>query len=253
MQATHRIFQTEWLHELQVRYPWFCGYAIAPFAFAAGCRYGAHSLTMLTRLPPLLVAERSSAALVGAASTGATVAFVAHFVRRALEVLFVNDYTGTWARDSRLELLYYATWGLVAGSGAGTLALTTHGVAPRAARLAGLALFAVGQVGNAWCHAHLRQLRAEKAALRSSVYVVPSRGPFAHVSCPHYGFEVLTWLGYALHAGLDAGSAFLVLASLCAMAPFAADRHARYVKLYKDGETAGGDPARRWKMLPGVW
>ena len=33
---THRIFANERLHALQVRYPWFCGYAAAPFAFAAG-------------------------------------------------------------------------------------------------------------------------------------------------------------------------------------------------------------------------
>ena len=35
-QETHRIFANERLHALQVRYPWFCGYAAAPFAFAAG-------------------------------------------------------------------------------------------------------------------------------------------------------------------------------------------------------------------------
>ena len=57
--AAHRIFQTEWLHRLQVRYPWFGGYASAPFAFAIGRAYGANRLTWLSQLPPLLAAANS--------------------------------------------------------------------------------------------------------------------------------------------------------------------------------------------------
>ena len=57
--------------------------------------------------------------------------------------------------------------------------------------------------GQVW---ELRRLRAEANQLGASHYVIPSRGPFAYVSCPHYTFELLTWVGYALHSGLDGTS-----------------------------------------------
>jgi hypothetical protein len=104
----HRIFQAEWAHRLQVRYPWFGGYAAAPLAFAAGRKYADTGLTLLSNITPLLTSGDKSAAAIAAQGLSAQALFTLHFVRRALEVVFVNDYTGTFARDSRLELLYYS-------------------------------------------------------------------------------------------------------------------------------------------------
>ena len=244
---THRIFANERLHQLQVRYPWFCGYAAAPFAFAAGRNFA------LTGgfAPPL--ARAASAAVVGSASQLSAAMFVLHFVRRAVEVVAVNDYTGTWARDSRLEIVYYALWGLAAGAASSPAALAVVGVAPSALRLAGAAAFTVGEFGNAWSHLELRRLRAERDALGTHAYVVPGRGPFAYVSSPHYTFELLSWCGYALHSALDPTSVALVAISAAAMSGFAADRHARYVALHKEGDRSNGDPSTRWRMIPFVW
>ena len=201
-QEPHRIFQTEWLHKLQVRYPWFCGYASAPLAFAAGQRYGAGALTVITKLAPLLAADKSLPARDHQALVAALL-FNGHFVRRAVEVVYVNDYTGTFERDSRGELLYYTAWGLLAGTAAGKLPLATHGATPGPLRLLGACLFLIGQCGNAWCHLELRRLRAERKAIGSSTYIIPTRGPFKYISTPHYTFELLTWAGYAVHSGLD--------------------------------------------------
>ena len=66
-------------------------------------------------------------------------------------------------------------------------------------------------------------------------------------------FELVTWTGFALHQGLDITSVLLVVLSAGAMGAFAADRHAKYVQLFKAGDHSGGDPSLRWKMVPGVW
>ena len=114
--------------------------------------------------------------------------------------------TGTFARDSRGELLYYTTWGYLAGSACSLQALALHGVTSFAFRVAGVGLFIVGQLGNAWCHLELRRLRATRAALGSHTYVIPSRGPFNQIACPHYSFELLTVsqvLGACMHASVS--------------------------------------------------
>lgn len=250
--GAHRIFRTPWLHELQVRYPWFCGYAIAPFAFAAGRALGTNSLpSFILKFAPLLANDKTEEACRSGAALSAAL-FCGHFIRRALEVLFVNDYTGTWDRDSRQELVYYALWGLFAGAASGKTALRMHGVASSRLRLLGAALFLIGQLGNTWCHFELRRLRAERNKIGTSTYIIPSRGPFAFISTPHYSFELLTWAGYALHQGLDV-SVLLIVLSVGAMGSFAAERHAKYCQLWKDGDRAGGDPSSKWKMVPGVW
>ena len=92
-----------------MRYPWFGGYASAPLAFAAGRKYAdTGGFTLLSNITPLLTSGDKSAAAIAAQGRSAQALFTLHFVRRALEVVFVNDYTGTFARDSRLELLYYS-------------------------------------------------------------------------------------------------------------------------------------------------
>ena len=276
--SAHRIFKTEWLHQLQVRYPWAGGYGAAPLAFHVA---STSNLLLLCRVAPPLFAGVHTAGAAQAHGAAAFGAFAFHFLRRLLEVLFINDYTGTFERDSRAELVYYSVWGLVAGAAVSPASLARFGVPARPLRLLGLALFAVGQLGNAWCHWELRRLRAEANQLGASHYVIPSRGPFAYVSCPHYTFELLTWVGYALHSGLDGTSLLLLALSTVAMAPFASARHVkcartgplphglwacsragppcaslvpgRYLRIFRDGQRAAGDPSRRWKMVPFVW
>ena len=248
--TAHRIFTTPWLHELQVRYPWAGGYAAAPIAFNAAARFNLQLLSGVAG--PLFAGVKSTAALQ-AHVTAAAAAFTIHFLRRLLEGLFINDYTGTFVRDSRLELLYYTAWGLLAGAAVSPASLARWGVPARPLRYLGLTLFAIGQVGNAWCHYELRRLRSAANQLGASHYTIPSRGPFGLISCPHYSFELLTWVGYVLHSGVDAPSMMLLAMSTIAMAPFARDRHMKYVKLFKEGQRANGDPSLRWKMVPFVW
>mmetsp|Transcript_16095 Transcript_16095/g.26784 ORF Transcript_16095/g.26784 Transcript_16095/m.26784 type:complete len:263 (+) Transcript_16095:1195-1983(+) len=262
MGEPHRIFRTPLLHALQVRYPWAGGYLVAPLAFQVARSQKWAVLSRVAKPLILMRAEPLSGVTLWIHGQLTSAAFTLHFVRRLAEVLFLQDYTGSFSRDSRFELLYYALWGILAGSSVAHRSL----VPSKTYWSAGLTLFLAGQAGNAWCHLELRRLRAAKDALGQSrnstegraatgYYEIPSRGPFAYITCPHYTFELLTWIGYAVHSGFDPSSCVLIALSVLAMAPFAVERHAKYALMYRkrvDG-TVSLDPARKWKMVPGIW
>lgn len=178
-----------------------------------------------------------------------------HFVRRLLEVFVVNDYQGTFERDSKVEVVYYAIWGLLAGCAVGQPAMDRNGTVSTILVALGLGIFLCGELGNAWAHWHLRSIRAAKKAIGTSKYVIPTGPFFGAISCPHYTFEILSWIGYALLSGVDSTSVTFLVLSLVAMAPFAKDRHNKYVQMQKDGnwDGIGTPPDEKWKMIPFVW
>jgi very-long-chain enoyl-CoA reductase len=57
----------------------------------------------------------------------------------------------------------------------------------------GIALFLFGIIANFYHHKLLADLRKN-----SLDYFIPKGGLFERVVCPHYLFEILTWLGIAL-------------------------------------------------------
>merc|ERR1719198_1489170 len=84
--------------------------------------------------------------------------------------------------------------------------------------LAGIALNAVGQLGNLYHHWLLATLRPKNGATEgSSKYVIPVRGMFRFVTAPHYFFELVAWFGIAcvtqhLNSFLAAGNMLSYLA-----------------------------------------
>ncbi len=54
-------------------------------------------------------------------------------------------------------------------------------------------MFVVGIAGNFWHHKILADLRKN-----TTDYVIPRGGLFEQAACPHYLFEILTWLGIAM-------------------------------------------------------
>jgi hypothetical protein len=178
--APHRIFVTEWLHQLQVRYPWAGGYAAAPLLFIYSRNRDLLPSYLLLLAKPLIPGSEYAplaAEAIRAYRAGTTAAFTLHFLRRLAEVIFINDYTGTWARDSRGEIIYYSLWGLLAGACVGQTPLLKFGAPAAPLRTVGLTLFVIGQAGNFWCHQHLRSLRAARGKLGSSQYIIPTAGP----------------------------------------------------------------------------
>lgn len=89
------------INDLQRRFPWAGGYAVAPLTFFLARQRSDALLAPRTTLKPLLTAVGETTPLVRSLLT---CAFVFHFVRRLLEVFFVNDYQGTFERDPRSKL-----------------------------------------------------------------------------------------------------------------------------------------------------
>lgn len=116
-------------------------------------------------------------------------AVLIHFGKRCLEALFVHKYSGPVDLGTSLMIMTFYT---VAAAGVAYLNRWPLS-APNALFWFGLVLFAAGILGNFWHHKLLADLRKN-----DSGYAIPQGGLFQRVACPHYLFEILTWLGIAI-------------------------------------------------------
>lgn len=181
--------------------------------------------------------------LSATAELGATL-WTAHFVRRTLESAFVHRYSKPQveASDYLSEYVYY--WGFAAWI---AWSLTSHGafVPPLALQAAGLALFVLAEVSNARAHVTLRELRAPGSRDRG----IPSGSMFELVSCPHYFWEISSWVGFNLVTCTWAGTAFMLLGAGI-LATWARTRHLAYRREFdgKDGRKLY--PTTRRALIP---
>lgn len=170
-----------------------------------------------------------------------------HFVRRTAESLWVHRYSGRpvpWS-DALIEYAYY--WGFGAWIGwawAGAEAGPGDALA-----LVGAGVFLLGEVGNAWAHVALRRLRTRAGVADRTL---PRGGPFELVDCPHYLFEILSWLGFALLAGLLASWIFLA-AVTGTLTAYARTRHRRYQEEFDGREGRAAYPPGRRALIPGIF
>ncbi|KAJ6986547.1 hypothetical protein NC653_019919 [Populus alba x Populus x berolinensis] len=105
-------------------------------------------------------------------------------------VLFVHKYSGGMAVDSVIiiTLGYFTTTSITIYA----LSLTQGFPEPPVdLKYPGVVLFLVGIVGNFYHHHLLSSLRTKN----DNGYKVPKGGLFGLVTCPHYFFEILTFLG----------------------------------------------------------
>ena len=177
----------------------------------------------------------------------AAVMWCVHFARRASESAWVHRYgkASVPTSDVVTEYIYY--WGFAAWN---ALSLTSAAYTPPAAWLVGLGgvVFLLAELGNARAHRMLRDLRPHGSKTR----VIPRGFLFERVSCPHYLFEILSWVGFALVTQTWAARAFLVVGAGI-LGAWAHTRHVAYRKDF-DGQ-AGRElyPASRRALIPGVF
>ncbi|PNT22092.1 hypothetical protein POPTR_008G012800v4 [Populus trichocarpa] len=117
-------------------------------------------------------------------------ALTIHFFKRILEVLFVHKYSGGMAVDTVIiiTLGYFTTTSITIYA----LSLTQGFPEPPVdLKYPGVVLFLVGIVGNFYHHHLLSSLRTKN----DNGYKVPKGGLFGLVTCPHYFFEILIFLG----------------------------------------------------------
>lgn len=124
-------------------------------------------------------------------------AISAHFLKRCFEVLFLHRYSGNVSLHAIISIVlgYSAIIGTIHWSVnvyTGKLALEKYSIV--ASSIIGLMVFLFGEIGNLYHHYLLKKLRNDS----NSEYQIPREGLFKYVSCPHYLFEIISWIGIAL-------------------------------------------------------
>ena len=136
-----------------------------------------------------------------------------HFVRKSIQVLFLNRYHGKIAGVLFMcMLLYYSLFGLWVGW---SMNFYLRYNVPKAVFLIpGVCLYLVGEIGNFYCHWLLRNTRVQP----SGILVVPASGfkpnvpdtvLFKYDAYPQFIFELLSFVGFYLGSHTVAAGAFL--------------------------------------------
>jgi very-long-chain enoyl-CoA reductase len=170
-----------------------------------------------------------------------------HFARRASESAWVHRYgkASVPISDVVTEYVYY--WGFAAWN---AVSLTSPAYRGPVTWLigAGLVVFVLAEAGNARAHRMLRDLRPAGSKLR----VIPRGFLFESISSPHYLFEILSWVGFALVTQTWAARAFLVVGAGI-LGAWAHTRHAAYRKDFDGQEGREKYPAGRRALIPGIF
>jgi very-long-chain enoyl-CoA reductase len=170
-----------------------------------------------------------------------------HFARRASESAWVHRYgkASVPIGDVVTEYLYY--WGFAAWNAFSLGSPSFRGPAHWLVAL-GLVVFTLAELGNARAHRLLRDLRPAGSKLR----VIPRGFLFERVSSPHYLFEILSWVGFALLTETWAARAFLLVGAGI-LGSWAQARHVAYRKDFDGLEGREKYPAARRALIPGVF
>lgn len=235
------------------KYPWLFGYLISPIAFFISSRQSTNVVNFYPLLSHFYIFSSDNVLIY---KTLLSSAWYLHFGRRAVEVIFVNSYTGVQVpepRDSVLEFFYYLLWGALNGLCCTDTALYTNGSPPVEVIYVGAAIFLIGEVGNCYCHWKLRKLRPR----HSTEYFLPSDFPFNVIITPHYFFELLSWIGFSLASGFNSPSIFILVVSVLILVPMAKRRQRRYIRMYKEisnsNDYKGSNPGNRWIIFPPLY
>jgi protein-S-isoprenylcysteine O-methyltransferase Ste14 len=148
-----------------------------------------------------------------------------HYGRRALESVCLFKFHRTRDWSERLAFLWYGATAFWIGLS------VAEGPRPQAWLVGvGLAVFLIGEAGNAVCHVMLTRqraqgVRAHARGISASHHVIPHGFAFEVLAVPHYVFEWVAWVGFFL-ATFTLATLFFAVASLLVMAPRAreADR-----------------------------
>ena len=141
-------------------------------------------------------------------------AFLLHFIRRILEILFVNSYS----RPTSLRALVPIAL-LYGGAAASSAFFQVHTAGQPTSSptfMLGTVVFGLGELLNGYHHWLLARLRPPGVR----TYVVPRGGLFGWVASPHYLGEILSFVGYAMMSDLLPvwGNALVVSAYLSSRA-----------------------------------
>lgn len=173
---------------------------------------------------------------------------VIHFAKRVLETLFLHKYGGNMDLEAVYTISIYYTWIAALFCYLTQTAPVPNVLANSTFQIAGLVTFAIGQSGNLYHHWLLAQLRTEKKAKDERRYVAPTGGMFCLVACPHYFFELLSFLGIAM-----VSQQFICFLEVLGQASYFAVRSHQANQLYKSQFDETEWPKSRKNLIPFVY
>ena len=181
----------------------------------------------------------------------AAVLFTFLFSKRVLESLFLSKFSGKMEAPSMVFIsVSYFTVGvacvLICGGDLAFLPQEQNGFS--VLLIIGIVISLIGAAGNFYHHYLLANLRGTG---EEKVYKVPHGGIFWLTPCPHYFFEVVGWLGFALAIGHIGAVLLLVLGS----GSYLFGRTVSTLRWYRDKANAGtfSEPLpSAWKCFPFV-
>lgn len=172
--------------------------------------------------------------------------WMAHFLRRTAESAWLHRFGASRLPWGQVPFPWLYYWGFAAWIGWALAAVDSAPMVPVAA--AGLVLFLIGETGNFRAHLLLRRLRGGDGSPR----MIPRGFLFASVSCPHYFFEIVSWVGFTMVAGSAAAAVFM-LASAAILTTWATQRHRAYLREFDGREGREAYPRGRKALIPFVY
>jgi very-long-chain enoyl-CoA reductase len=183
-------------------------------------------------------------------SSIASLMWIFHFCKRLFETTFVHRFGSD---TMPLKLLfknsaYYYFFAFVNAYYSPTTKFVHRDVVwygntfsiPVYEQLVPVTLFFMFELSNFYCHVSLRTLRTTDP----SGYANPQGLFFKNIACPNYGFEVLSWIAFSLHAKTIAAIAF----TFCG---FYQINQWAIVKKQRLEATFGKEGHRAWRIMVG--
>jgi very-long-chain enoyl-CoA reductase len=184
---------------------------------------------------------------------------VLHFIKREFETIFIHRFSSStmpWTNIFKNSAHYWllaglniAYWTNSPNSLAQASTLTSS--SPTLSNLLttaspltqlGLALFALGEVGNLYTHIVLKNLRPAGTTARG----IPKGFGFGIVTCPNYMYEIMAWIGISLVTRSWATVLFVAVAG-AQMGVWAKKKERRYRK-----EFGTEYRKKKFAMIPGI-
>lgn len=179
-----------------------------------------------------------------------------HYVRRFGEVLFVHVYKrGVPLIEAVGSIIYYSFFGFWVGWSVNYH--IDYRTPPDYIFIPGILLCIFGGVGNFICHLQLRGMRKSKRRRHSYIHpvtkhVIPSGGCFNFISCPHYLFEIVLWLGFAIAAFTLAAWTFCI-AVIMTLFVYSYKKHSAYKSEFNGENDVPLFPKNRKALVPFIF
>jgi len=171
--------------------------------------------------------------------------FIAHFVKREFETLFVHKFSASTmpARNIFKNCAFYWIFsGLLCAYAVYSPASLAATANEPIVDLVGTIIFVLAELANASVHLHLSSLRSRGGTERK----IPTGLGFSLVTCPNYLFEVIAWVGVIIASRSWAVALFITIGA-AQMVVWAKGKERAYRKEFGDKYKK-----KRYVMLPGL-